>query len=35
MLDLSSENKGPDQLYGNREADLRLCFRMGKMLVSS
>ena len=25
---LSSENKGADQLRGNREADLRLCFRI-------
>ena len=23
-----SENKGADQLCGNREADLRLCFRI-------
>ena len=28
-----SENKGPDQLRGYREADLRLCFRICKMLV--
>ena len=28
-----SENKGADQLRGYREADLRLCFRMCKMLV--
>ena len=25
-----SENKGADQLRGNREADLRLCFRICK-----
>ena len=25
----SSENKGADQLRGYREADLRLCFRIG------
>ena len=25
-----SENKGADQLRGHREADLRLCFRIGK-----
>ena len=25
-----SENKGADQLRGYREADLRLCFRIGK-----
>ena len=30
---LCSENKGADQLHGNREADLRLCFRICKMLV--
>ena len=30
---LSSENKGADQLRGHREADLRLCFRICKMLV--
>ena len=24
----SSENKGADQIRGNREADLRLCFRL-------
>ena len=28
-----SENKGADQLCGHREADLRLCFRICKMLV--
>ena len=26
----NSENKGADQLRGYREADLRLCFRIGK-----
>ena len=30
-----SENKGTDQLRDNREADLRLCFRICKMLVFS
>ena len=30
-----SENKGADQLRGYREADLRLCFRISKMLVFS
>ena len=30
---LCSENKGADQLRGDREADLRLCFRICKMLV--
>ena len=29
----SSENKGADQLRGYREADLRLCFRLGRFLV--
>ena len=29
------ENKGPDQLHGYREADLRLCFRICKKLVFS
>ena len=29
----SSENKGADQLRGYREADLRLCFRLCRMLV--
>ena len=29
------ENKGPDQLRGYREADLRLCFRICKKLVFS
>ena len=32
---LCSENKGADQLCGYREADLRLCFRICKMLVFS
>ena len=30
-----SENKGADQLRGYREADLRLCFRIGKIPVFS
>ena len=30
-----SENKGADQLRGHREADLRLCFRLCKLLVFS
>ena len=30
-----SENKGADQLRGYREADLRLCFRIGKIPVLS
>ena len=30
-----SENKGADQLRGYREANLRLCFRICKMLVFS
>ena len=30
-----SENKGADQLRGNREADLRLCFRICKKPVFS
>ena len=29
---LCSENKGADQLRGYREADLRLCFRICKLL---
>ena len=29
----SSENKGDDQLRGYREADLRLCFRLCRLLV--
>ena len=28
-----SENKDADQLRGYREADLRLCFRLGRLLV--
>ena len=32
---LCSENKGTDQLRGYREADLRLCFCICKMLVFS
>ena len=28
-----SENKGTDQLRGYREADLRLCFRLCRLLV--
>ena len=32
---LCSENKGVDQLRGYREADVRLCFRICKMLVFS
>ena len=30
-----SENKGADQLRGYREADLCLCFRVWRLLVSS
>ena len=30
-----SENKGADQLRGHREADLRLCFRICRLLVFS
>ena len=30
-----SESKGADQLCGDREADLRLCFRICKTLVFS
>ena len=30
---ISSENEGADQLRGYREADLRLCFPICKMLV--
>ena len=30
---LFSETKGADQLRGHSEADLRLCFRICKMLV--
>ena len=29
----SRENKGADQLRGYREADLRLCFRLCRLLV--
>ena len=29
----SNENKGADQLRGYREADLRLCFRLCRLLV--
>ena len=29
----SSKNKGADQLCGYREADLRLCFRICRLLV--
>ena len=29
----SSESKGADQLRGYREADLRLCFRLCRLLV--
>ena len=32
---LCSENKGADQLHGDHEADLRLCFRICKTLVFS
>ena len=32
---LCGENKGTDQLRGYREADLRVCFRICKMLVFS
>ena len=35
MYYLSSENKGADQLRSYCEADLRLCFRMGKNPVFS
>ena len=31
----SSENKGADQLRGYREANLRLCYRLCKLLVFS
>ena len=34
-LHVCSENKGADQLRGYREADLRLCFRICKILVFS
>ena len=33
MYSPSSENKGADQLRGYCEADLRLCFRLGRFLV--
>ena len=33
MYYLSSENKGADQLRVYREADLRLCFRLCRLLV--
>ena len=33
LYDPCSENKGADQLRGNREADLRLCFRICRLLV--
>ena len=33
MYYLSSENKGTDQLCGYREADLRLCFHLCRLLV--
>ena len=33
MYDLFSENNGADQLRGYREADLRLCFRLCRLLV--
>ena len=29
----TSGNKGADQLRGSREADLRLCFRLCRLLV--
>ena len=35
MYYLCSENKGADQPLGYSEADLLLCFRIGKMLVFS
>ena len=31
----SNENKGADQLRGYREADLRLCFHIYRLLVFS
>ena len=34
MYYLCSKNKGPDQLCGYREADLRLCFRICKKQFS-
>ena len=33
MYYTSSENKGADQLRGYREAGLRLCFRICRLLV--
>ena len=33
LYHLCSENKGADQLCGDREADLRLCFRKCKKPV--
>ena len=33
LYNSSSENKGADQLRGYREADLRLCFRICRLLV--
>ena len=33
MYNPSSQNKGADQLRGYREADLRLCFRLCRLLV--
>ena len=33
MYYLCSKNKGADQLHGYREADLRLCFRLCRLLV--
>ena len=33
MYFLCRENKGADQLRGYREADLRLCFRLCRLLV--
>ena len=35
MYNPCSENKGADQLRGYREADLRLCFRICRLLVFS
>ena len=32
---LCSENQGADQLRGHREADLRFCFHICRMLVFS
>ena len=33
LYNLCSENKGADQLRSYCEADLRLCFRLGRLLV--